>query len=399
MKILFCPCHYIYTDISGGSELSWAFNIADRIAHKHPESVVVTGFKETKGEKGYKIIELQRDKKSLDMGAENALRFNWQVFKETEKQLKAQKFDILHHVLPFSADTGLNLCILLNKASNIPTVIGPIQSRLIYKEAASGSSSTGKPMNTFQTALKPLIKYLSNKTLNKTHKIIVINEHTKNLLLKSGINEKKIEIIPPGIDSSRFKHVSLEKKDLNILEILSVGWLVKRKGYDLVIRAIKEVTRENKNIILRIIGDGPEINRLRKLTNELNIEKFIIFEGRIPHEKIQKYYQKADIFVSMTRDETWGQMYLEAMSCGLPVITTKNIGANETIRDGHVGYLLEQEDYKSLAEKILYLIKNPNVISDLGLSAKKEVEEKYDWDSVIIPRILKIYHSLIKAKK
>jgi hypothetical protein len=71
MKILFCPTHYIFDDGERGSELSWAYQIANNMASKYPESVVVTGFNNTKTKKKYKIIELQTHKKTIDLSVKN----------------------------------------------------------------------------------------------------------------------------------------------------------------------------------------------------------------------------------------------------------------------------------------------------------------------------------------
>lgn len=402
MKILFSPCHYIYDEAGGGSEHYWAFNIADRISNIYNNSVVITGFKNIKKEKPYKIIELQPNKKNADLSIKNALVFNFKCFIKTQKILSNNRFDLIHHVLPFSINNTFNLSFLFRVKTHL--IIGPVQGPLKFNNKdinISNFRSSKKEfnlLNIFFNFLRfflfPVLKYFSNLTLKKSDAIIVINEYTKNILVKNGINPQKINIIPPGIDTKAFAYVPFDLKNKGKAELLVVCYLLKRKGVDLVIRSIKEVIRKNNNIILRIVGDGPQKEKLENLARELNLQDYIIFEGFVENDKIQNYYKKAHIFLSMSRDESWGQMYLEAMASGLPVIASKNTGSVEIIKDGEFGYLINQEDWEGLAEKLIFLIKNKGLIYKFGRRARREAEIKYDWDKVIIPKYLNIYENL-----
>jgi glycosyltransferase involved in cell wall biosynthesis len=211
MKILFSPCHYVYEDHIGGSELSWAFNLADKLSNIYPDSTVITGFKDISKTKKYKIIELQKNKKIYDRSVKNAVIFNIKYTINTNKILKKEHFDIIHHVLPFFINRTFNL----SKNKNIPFVIGPIQSPLEYKDKDIYSNNHQnkylyKKINwIFSFALFPfshIVKKLSKNTLLKADKLIVINNHTKHLITKMGIGSEKIDVIAPGIDTKKFKY-------------------------------------------------------------------------------------------------------------------------------------------------------------------------------------------------
>jgi len=117
--------------------------------------------------------------------------------------------------------------------------------------------------------------------------------------------------------------------------------------------------------------------------------------GFVNNEKINEYYQRAHIFVSMSRFESWEQMYIEAMACGLAAIVAKNIGSNSIIINNETGHLIEQGDYNSLSIKIIYLIRNKYILNKVSRSSRIYVGKNYDWDKVIIPRYLEIYKQLI----
>ena len=200
MKILFSPCHYIYDEKEGGSEQSWAFNIAHRVAKIHLESVVVTGFKNFPEDKDYQIIELQKEKTKLDMSLKNALKFNWQYFFATKKILNSSSFDILHHVLPFAIDSTFNLFVLFKNKRRVPVIIGPLQAPLTYKDLDVNLSDVrnfhvgvSRPyvMESIYKIFKSIPRTLSRKTLKKVDKIIVINQYTKELLQRNGVEERR----------------------------------------------------------------------------------------------------------------------------------------------------------------------------------------------------------------
>lgn len=154
------------------------------------------------------------------------------------------------------------------------------------------------------------------------------------------------------------------------------------------------VTKTHKQIKLRILGDGPKLKHLKNLTQELNLNSYITFEGLIANSEVNKYYKNAHLFVSMSKSESWGQMYIEAMASGLAIISAKNVGSESIIKE-EFGYLIEQENYKALAEKIIFLIQNPNKLAKMSQKARVEVEKYYDWDRVIIPKYFEVYKKII----
>lgn len=388
MKILFSPCHYVYDEFYYGSELSWAFYIADLISKqsKNKGSVVITGFSRILNKKEYKIIEIQPENKELDNGIKNSIVFLLKYFWETWKILRKQRFDLIHHVLPFAINKTFDLNFIF-KYHGCPLVIGPIQSPL------------NKPGNIFgivllDKLLNSILYHLSNFTLKRADAIIAINEYTRQLLVGNGINETKIFVVPSGVKKDNFNSKVPKFMMGNTINLLVVSYLVKRKAVHLIIEAINEIVKQNENIHLTIVGDGPEKKNLENLVEEMALSRFITFEGFVENFKIQEYYNKANVFLSMSKAESWGQMYLEAMACSLPVISSKNVGSESIIKESF-GFLVDQGDYSAMAEKILFFVNNPAKIKEFGLNARKEVEQKYDWETVIIPKYIKIYEEVL----
>lgn len=403
MKILFSPCHYIYDEIQGGSESSWAFNIADRIASKNEESIVVTGFKIIRKTKKYQILEVQPKKKKFDMSIYNALKFHWLNFLATRKLLKNNHFEIFHHVLPFGFGRTFNLTVLINR--KLPVIIGPLQSPSTYisDDVDLSDIRSTKPVKhtdyynkLFKFLLKIPLKYLSLQTLKRAGKIIVVDENTMNLISEY-IPAEKIVIIPPGVDTEKFRYIENGKNDKKTVEIITVSYLIKRKMVDLILKAIEEVIKSHKYVRLRIVGDGPQRKRLEELAKEMGIERYVIFEGFITNNDIFRYYQKSHIFVNMSKSEGFATVGLEALSSGLAIISTGVGGFKDVVKDNRNGFIVKMDDYRALANKLNILIENPDILRTFRLKSREIAQKNYDWEKVIIPKYINLYRLLIKT--
>lgn len=408
-KVLISPAHYFLDDKTGGSEIYWIVNILKGIAKSKIYSLdIITGY--------IKNIEIPGDEHNIfeiSKTFKNHLNVFYALYFTLKKSFLYRRlrlkndYRIIHHMLPFGIGSTFDLDFIF-KDKNKKYILGPIQApptplfsdeEFDYVTMGFNISILQKLMRKTDVLLIALFKkvtnYLNNLTIEKADKIVVINEHAKKLILNRKVSEEKILIIPPGIDTNKFEYIPFERKELDIFELITVGSLIKRKGIDFIIRAIAEIVGCMGNVKLRIVGDGPQRESLGRLVEELCLSDFIIFQGHVSHNEMYKYYQKAHIFVSMSQSETWGQMYLEAMACGLPVIASRNIGSNEIIKEGIFGYLIEQKNYQKLSEVLISLLKNKERIAEFGKNACLEIKKHYDWQTSIIPQYLKMYGELL----
>ena len=212
---------------------------------------------------------------------------------------------------------------------------------------------------------------------HKFKKIIAISEMVKkNVMDNYGVSSAEIEVIYNGVDLDRFNPVNKEKYKSEIREkhglkdddfvVLFVGSGFERKGVKYLIKAAEYVSGQ---ISLMIVGKGAEAEFKR-----MSGCQKIIFCG--PQKDVDKYYAAADMFVFPTMYEPFGNVHLEALASGLPVITTKNSGASEIIKDGVHGFVIQQpEDYISIAEKITILLNDKNKLELLSQNARQLAEE------------------------
>lgn len=156
----------------------------------------------------------------------------------------------------------------------------------------------------------------------------------------------KIEVMPNSFDFQ--KPVIIEKKDF----LLHVGGAVKNssgkfvKGTDLLIKSfMKWKIKYDRSAKLIVVGDGPYLDELKKISLQ---NEDIIFTGRINHNDVLKYMMQSKVFVLPSRNEAFGQVFLEAMQYGSSLIGTLNTGAVEIIEEGDFGTLISQEDSDGL---------------------------------------------------
>ena len=219
----------------------------------------------------------------------------------------------------------------------------------------------------------------------------------KNLLelkrLCRNDHEKLMEIIPVPTefyDTSKHSAGSAEirkrlLKDINGLLLLFVGRLVSVKKVDELISAFCEVRKSYRNASLAIVGDGPEFSRLDKLAIGC-AKNGIIFTGYVPEDEVFKYYGASDIFINPSHNETYGRIYVEAMSAGKPVITTSGVGAVEDkLCVNNVNSLvIKPGDIDELKAAIIRLIEDSSLRKRLGENALKDVKGKFDYENTLM---------------
>ncbi|MCX8153267.1 MAG: glycosyltransferase family 4 protein, partial [Candidatus Bathyarchaeota archaeon] len=134
-------------------------------------------------------------------------------------------------------------------------------------------------------------------------------------------------------------------------------------------------------------------NEMAKLVNyavKLGVKENLVFTGYFPDRKLPRLYQAADIFAFSTFYENLPFAVLEALSTGLPVVTTRVGGIPEMIESGRNGFLVEPSDSRELAEKILFYLEHPAVAAEMAFSARRTIEVRFDW-RLIVKRVLDVY--------
>ena len=225
--------------------------------------------------------------------------------------------------------------------------------------------------------LYPVIKPIIKKVWKNASKIIANSEGLRKLALRTCANIE-IEVIPNGVDIYQF--TPLAKKNDSKFEILVVGRIMEGKGIQYLIKALPDIiSQAKKPPHVNIIGTGPYLRELKKMTKEIETEKYISFLGSVAHNEIHKVYQSADVFILPSFAEGMPNVVLEAMASGLPIITTDTGGTKELIKGN--GIIIPMRDTKAIADAAINLINNPIIKKDMSLKSR-EIAENMSWKNV-----------------
>jgi phosphatidylinositol alpha-1,6-mannosyltransferase len=238
----------------------------------------------------------------------------------------------------------------------------------------------------------PFINRLMKWCFNNAYKIFAVSNYTKKLLIKNSIDRGKIFVIPNGTNPDYFnpevpyediiKKHKLENKKI----IFSVSRLEERKNFGRVIETLPEVLKEIPNTVYIIGGTGSMRGIWEQIAVDNKVEDIVKFVGYIPDEELPKYYNMCDVFVMPSIEiekkgeiEGFGITFLEANSCGKPVIGGMSGGVSDAIIDGKTGVLINPNDFKDIKKAILKLLKDEKYSKFLGTNGRKRVLKELSW--------------------
>ena len=214
-----------------------------------------------------------------------------------------------------------------------------------------------------------------------THSSAVIAHGKKHYkyFRKLGLAKEKIFV------TGSVSWITPTKKDYEMAEMLSnkfkgrkilyVGGLVERKGVKYLIEAFAKLVKENGDLHLWIVGDGPEKDPLIDLVKRLGLEGKITFFGWIDHSRVAPFYLAADVFVLPSWNEPWGLVINEAMSVGKPVITTYEVGSClDLVKDGINGFIVPPKNSTALYNAMKKIISSESLTKDMGEKSLKIVK-------------------------
>lgn len=248
-----------------------------------------------------------------------------------------------------------------------------------------------------------LAKVYSTWFSNISDAVIAPSVKIKKLLQDYGINKKvPIHILPTGVDLKIFKKSPrngqiLRKKigiSSNFKILLSVSRLGKEKNVEFLLKAFAEVLKKRKDVFLLIVGDGPFLEQLKKTADNLNISRYVIFEGRISHEEIAAYYQAADIFLFASLTETQGIVILEALASGLPQVVLKDDAFTNIVLNKRNGFIVAEQKPELFARKIIEILDSPSFYKKFSAEAIKTAKRFSEKD--IAQQMVEIYQTQIK---
>jgi len=228
-----------------------------------------------------------------------------------------------------------------------------------------------------------MVKLAAKFVLTKADSITCDAEHIKEPILKLGAKVQDVNLICFGIDTQKFKPMQRSKEIREKLGILNSPTVISLRSlepiYDIesLISALPSILNRISDVKLVIVGKGSMEAKLKQLARSLSVSDSIRFIGSIPNNELPNYFASVDVYVSTSlSDAGLAASTAEAMACGLPVVITDFGDNREWVEDGVNGFIVPLKDPKSLAEKIIYLLKNKNVRMEFGRRNRKVIEDR-----------------------
>jgi len=297
------------------------------------------------------------------------------ILVDIKKRINIQEFDCLHAHSLFS--NGY-IALKIKESFGLPYIVAVRDTDL----------------NTFFKYMFYL-RRLGIKILKESDKIVFLSQPYRDYLIQNYIPKKmkediliKSEIIPNGIDDFWLKNKGTVKKlhDKKTLNLIYVGTISKRKNLNTTVKAVEILKNQGYNINFTVVGkviDEFIFNKIKNLP-------YVNYIAPVSKEELLQIYRANDIFVMPSVTETFGLVYAEAMSQGLPVIYTRGQGFDGHFKEGEVGYSVQYNSGKEVVKRIKDILDNYEAIS----SNCAEKVDKFDWNK-IAEYYKNIYKSII----
>jgi glycosyltransferase involved in cell wall biosynthesis len=364
MKILFI--NYECPPLGGGGGVA-SFHLAQELAKRHEVDYLTSGFKKLQkfeninGVHVYRVPVLNRIELSTATFS-SMLSFVPSSFLKGISLCREKNYDCIH--AQFVVPSGL--CGWgLSKIFKTPLLITALGGD-VYDPSKKHSPHKSK-----------IMRYLISWLFNHSDMNTVESTNLKEMIEQYYSLIKPILVVPLGFVKPEF----LEKKRLELkiseqkLILISVGRLVKRKGYEYAIQALSTLSGNNFHYL--IIGDGPEEKNLKNLVSSLGMDEKITFLGYLSEEQKYQYLNISDIYLLPSTHEGFGICLLEAMHCGLPIVSTDNGGQTDFLKDGENALFAPPQNSVVLAEKIRNLMEDEDLRKFVSTNNFRDVRQYY----------------------
>jgi glycosyltransferase involved in cell wall biosynthesis len=208
----------------------------------------------------------------------------------------------------------------------------------------------------------PVLRPRVLAAVNGATQVFSVADALRRRLVDAGVPRSRIEVIGNGVDLARFQRLPQNEArsrlglPLHVPVLVSVGGLVERKGFHHVIDQMPALLQRFPGLRYLVVGgpspEGDIGERLRAQVQRLGLGEHVVFTGALAPEALSVPLSAADVFVLATANEGWANVFLEAMACGLPVVSTEVGGNAEVVDAPHLGTLVPFGDWRALGEAL-----------------------------------------------
>lgn len=291
--------------------------------------------------------------------------------------LATHQYDVAH--VFFSLPTGVLLPLI--DWRGVPVVVS------LRGSDVPGYDPTNRSLQCAHRVLRPLTRWI----WRRADRVVALSDSLGRLALRTD-PRLRYSVVHNGVDLTRFRPPATPRPaGAGALRCLAVARLVERKGLTDLLRAMARLDRDRFE--LDIAGSGPLEAALRQLTVELGLSSRVRFLGALDRDEVAEAYRRADLFTLASWEESFGNVFAEALASGLPIVGSDVGGIPEFIGHGTNGLLVPPRRPDALAQAIRYLEENRALRGQMRVRNRERAERTLSWDGVT-SEYLEVYRAL-----
>ena len=261
-------------------------------------------------------------------------------------------------------------------------------------------------------SMLPVARSVLRRIGDGTDAVTFVSRYTRSRFASAFGPEARLEYLPPGVDTDRFRPDSAARAELRDRyrlgerpTVVCLSRLVPRKGQDMLIKALPAIRRRVDGAALVVVGGGPYLEALRKLAQDCGVADHVTFTRGVPSAELPAHHAVADVFAMPCRTrrlgldvEGLGMVFLEAAATGLPVVGGDSGNSADAIRDGETGYVVSGVSVADLADRLKRLLTDPCAAKAMGEKGLAWVHQEWRWE-IIAQRFAEILASKPSAPR
>lgn len=303
----------------------------------------------------------------------NSPRRAWLRGQVRQADTLRQRFEALYRYLPFTKGEWDVIYFPWNSAAIDYAGLYELGTPVVV--SCRGSQVNIRPHLPGQEGYKEaLIGSLCNAAM-----VHCVSEQIRQEVLALGVKQEKTVVIHPAVDPDFFQPAAELRKD-GKLRVITTGALVWVKGYEYLFQAIKLLDETQLDFELNIIGEGEERQRLLFTITDLELSNRVHLLGKLKPGGVLDWLQRSDVFVLSSLSEGISNAVLEAMSCGLPVVTSDCGGMREAVSDGLEGFVVPTRDPGAMAAALRKLAADPVLRQSMGQAGRERIVREFSLD-------------------
>jgi len=251
-----------------------------------------------------------------------------------------------------------------------------------------GSQINIRPFSKGQESYVNLLK----QSLGKAAAVHCVSEDILSNAVGLGLDPEKAVVIHPAVDPQSFLPC-FDNSQNDPIKLITTGSLVWNKGYEYLLMSVRLLNERGMNAELHIIGEGAERSRVLFTAQDLDIASQVVLHGKLSPAEVIQQLQQSDIFVLSSLSEGISNAVLEAMSCGLPVVTTDCGGMREAVQNGVEGFVVPVREPEAMADALQKLVLDSALRKRMGGAGRKRVLAEFN-SQMQIEAFVKLFESV-----